>query len=236
MVEERKEEIPLTKLLEAVLPYQVGVYVTVLNIIQCIALAFWINEARDIITKEGLSWVWVLRSSVVLTIILIVWHRYVSELQYLWPITWTDTFAPFLIGITECIIVFSINPKTVSLNGLTLSIIFLQLLVIIAYGSAYSKRKMEITEKLYQTFYSDYPQFASHLMSFLKSYDLWHCKIFPVFTVIYFLFLIIIISFPNNWNEIIFPIVFLIFLIQGEIFNNFQKALRKDKFVGPYFW
>ena len=235
MAGETREEIPLTKLFETVLPYQANVYVTVLNIIQCIALAFWINEARDIIAKEELSLAWVLRSSVVLTIILVVWHRYVSELQYIWPITWIDTFAPFLIGIIECVIIFSINPKTMSLGGFTMSIIVLQFFVIVAYRNAYYKRKMKFTEKLYQSFYSDYPQFSFHLMNFLKGYDLWHYRVFTVFFGIYCVFLMIIILFSNDWNEIIFPIIFLGLLVQGEVFNNFQKALRKDKFVGPYF-
>ncbi len=106
MIDEKREEIPLTKLLEAVLPYQTGVYVTVLNIIQCIALAFWINEARDYITKEEFSLAWALRSAVALTMILVVWHRYINEIQYLWPISWNDTLAPFLIGVIECVIVF----------------------------------------------------------------------------------------------------------------------------------
>ena len=114
MVEERREEIPLTKILEAILPYQASIYVTVLNIIQCIALAFWINETRDIMIKNELSLVWALRSAVALVTIFIVWHRYVNEIQYLWRISWNDTLAPFFIGITECIIVFSTNPKTIS--------------------------------------------------------------------------------------------------------------------------
>ena len=83
MVEEKIEKIPLPMLLEAILPYYAGIYVTVLNIIQCIALAFLINEAREIVAKGELSFLWILRSMVALTVILVIWHRYVCESQYL---------------------------------------------------------------------------------------------------------------------------------------------------------
>lgn len=235
MVDEKREEIPLTKLLEAVLPYQASVYVTVLNIIQCIALAFLINEAREYIVKEEFSLVWALRSAVALAMIFVIWHRYVSELQYLWPISWNDTFAPFLIGITECVMVFFTNPKTISLSEFVFSMMFLQFLAAFIYESTYRKRTMKITVKLYQTFYSDCPKFFSQLTNFLQNHDRWHLKIFAIYAGISLAFFVFIISFPSNLNEIIFPIVYLIELIGGEALGNFQRALRKDKFVGPYF-
>ncbi|MBI1866450.1 MAG: hypothetical protein HY005_01110 [Candidatus Staskawiczbacteria bacterium] len=235
MVDEKREEIPLTKLMETILPYQASVYVTVLNIIQCIAFAFWINEARDYITKEEFSLAWALCSAVALAMILVVWHRYVNEVQYLWIISWSDTFAPFLMGITECIMVFFINPKVISLDKFVFSMILLQFLASFIYESTYRKRAMKITEKLYQTFYSDYPKFVSCLMNFLQNYDRWHFKIFTIYAGISLALFIIIISFPNNWNEVIFPIVYLVEFVGGEALGNFQKSLHNDKSVGPYF-
>ncbi len=122
-----------------------------------------------------------------------------------------------------------------SLTGFVFSMIFLQFLAAMTYRDAYRKRKMKITEKLYQTFYSDYPQFVLHLTNFLKNYDRWHFKIFAVYTGISFAFLTFIISFPNDWNGIIFPVIYFIEFVGGEALGNFQKALRDDKSVGPYF-
>ena len=82
-----REKIPLPKLLDPITPYQASIYVTVLNIIQCIALAFLINEAKEIIEKREISLIFITRSAVALTIILVVWHRYVAESQYLWPMS-----------------------------------------------------------------------------------------------------------------------------------------------------
>ncbi|MEK7665137.1 MAG: hypothetical protein AAB361_03275 [Patescibacteria group bacterium] len=233
--EEIKEQIPLPKLMEAVLPYQTSIYITVLNIIQCIALAFWINEARDVITKDELTLVCALRLLVALVVIFIVWHRYISELQYLWPISWGDTLNPFLMGIIECVIVFSNNSKTVSLGIFILVIALIQAWTSFTYFYGYLKRKKETTEKLYKMVYLEYPQFVSHLTLFLKNFDWWHFKIFLFSSAVSLLFIVFIALFPNNFNEIIFPIIFLIQMIQGEIINNFQVALYKDKSIDSYF-
>lgn len=232
---ENKEEIPLPKLLEAVLSYQTSVYVTVLNIIQCIALAFLINEARDTIMKEEASFKWLLRSTAALAVILVVWERYVSELQYLWLVSWFDTLIPFFIGIIECWIVFSTNAKAVSLNWFILSIAFLQAWVALGYWYAYRRRRMKITEELYQAFYSDYHRFVFRLTNFLKDYDWWHVKVFVVASTISFAICVFVILFPFNFNEIVFPAFYLFELVRGEFMNNFHKALHKDKSVGLYF-
>lgn len=221
--------------MEAVLPYQTGVYVTVLNIIQCIALAFWINEARDVIAKDELTLVCALRLLVALVVVFVVWHRYISELQYLWPISWGDTLIPFFMGIIECVIVFSINQKTVSLRIFIPTVAFLQAWTAYAYVYGYYKRKKEITEKLYKSVYSEYPQFLSHLTRFLKDFDWWHFKVFLFGSTTSLVFMVYTIVFPHNRNEVIFPIIFLIVMIQGEIINNFQVALRKNKSFGLYF-
>ena len=103
MVTERREEIPLPKLFEAILPYQASVYVTVLNIIQCIAFGFLVIEVKDIVNKNEFGLISILRGVNTFVIILFVWYRYVAEFQYLWPMSFMDTIIPFLIGfITKC--------------------------------------------------------------------------------------------------------------------------------------
>ncbi len=82
-----------------------------LNIIQCIDLAFLINEVRDATIKGEVDLILMARSAVALTIILVIWHRYVSESQYLWPMSWWDTIIPFSMGIGECTVVFATNSK-----------------------------------------------------------------------------------------------------------------------------
>lgn len=230
-----EEQVPWPKLMEAVLPYQTSVYVTVLNIIQCIALAFWINEVRDLVMKNELTSVGTLRFLVSLTIIFVVWHRYISELQYLWPISWGDTLLPFVLGIIECGIVFLHNPNTVSLSIFMLSFMVFELWTAFAYRHGYRKRVLKTTGRLYENVYSAYPQYATHLMRFLKDFYLWHFKVFLFASAISGIYLIFVTIFPGYWNEFIFPIILLAQMIQGEVVNNFQKALRKDKQLGLYF-
>lgn len=235
MVEETREDVLLPKLMEAVLPYQTSVYVTVLNIIQCIALAFWINEARDVVTKEELTTVCGLRLSVALTVIFVVWHRYISELQYLWPISWGDTLIPFFLGIIECVVVFSHDEKTVSLGIFIFLLMIMEAGAAFAYGYGYRKRKKEQTEKLYQSVYVNYPQFAFHLIRFLNDFYRWYFKIFLFSVAMSLVYIIFVAAFPHHYNEVVFPVIFLVQMIQGEVLNNFQRALQKDKSLGHYF-
>lgn len=197
---EEQEEIPLPKLMEAILPYQEGIYVTVLNIIQC----------------------------------LVVWHRYISESQYLWPMSWWDTLIPFMVGVVEWLIVFSVSDK-VSIFWFVFSMFLLHVLVLFGYAYAYAKRKKGVTEKLYADFYKDYPSFRDGLLNFLTEYDKWHIKVYIVVPLMTLTFLVLIGLFPNRYNGIIFPAFYLFEAIRGEYFNNFQKALRRDKNIGHYF-
>ena len=79
MTDSPREEIPMSKLFEPILPYQASVYVTALNIIQCIALAFLINEVRVFWESGTLSLAHFMRLYTVLALILVIWHRYISE-------------------------------------------------------------------------------------------------------------------------------------------------------------
>lgn len=154
MVTERREGIPLTTLLASVLPDQSNVYITIISIIQCIALGFWVNEAKDIflLQEREFDWLLALRLYVALIIIFVVWHRYVGQIQYLWPISWYDTMTPFLMGIIECMIVFASNTRKLSLGDFIMSIVMFQVMSILAYIDAYLERKINITIRLYQDF------------------------------------------------------------------------------------
>ena len=177
---EKRDEIPVSKLFEAVLPYQSSVYVTALNIIQALALGFWLNEARNVVVAGNITIEWLLRSLAALGVILVVWHRYAAELQYLWPIVWINTLGPFAIGVLECLLVFSINTE-VSLLLFVTFFTSLQFMAAAAYGYAHSMRKTELTEKLYREFYHEYPHFVSCLTSFLKENNKLSCLWYMAF-------------------------------------------------------
>lgn len=235
MVTEKREQVPLPKLFEAVLPYQSTIYVTVLNIIQCIALGFWINEAKEIITKEAFTLAWASRSLVALGVILLIWHRYVSELQYLWPITWADTIFPFLIGLLESLLVFFTNSAATSLICFAWLVVFFQLIGSVAYRLAYWARSKEITERLYKEFYREYPQFAIHLINFLKNHDKYDSKYYLIYSGQSIFLIIVAFRFPNPYNEVILPGIYFGLIISGEVLANFQKSIKNDVFLGPYF-
>ncbi len=234
MITEKREEIPLPKLFEAILPYQASVYVTVLNIIQCIALAFLINEARDIIHKNELSLVFILRGANAFVIILFVWHRYIGEFQYLWPMSFIDTVIPFLIGATECVIVFSVNPNGVSMKYFVMYIMSLQCLAIWAYYYASRKRGKEFTQRLYEAFYGN-PQFASYLVNFLKGYDRNHAKNMAIAFVFSSIFFGIALFWSNEIWETIFSSACIVTLLNRAFRHSFDASVKKNSHLAPYF-
>lgn len=229
-----REEIPLPKLLDPITPYQASVYVTVLNIIQCIALAFLINEAKETIIKREVSLIFMARSIVALTIILVVWHRYVCESQYLWPMSWWDTLIPFSIGLTECVIVFLTNDK-VPLISFMATISITQGLAALAYKHAHHKRGIDITIDLYEDSYPGCRNFVSHLLGFLSDYDKKNEIRFAWLFILSLIFLIITLIRPFFLYELIFPAFYVVELIRGEIFGSFHRALSKDYYLRDYF-
>lgn len=234
MPEIEKEKIPLPKLMEAVLPYQAGIYVTVLNIIQCIALAFLINEVRGLAIRNEWGLYSMLRSALALVIILVVWYRYVAESQYLWPMSWLDTLIPFFIGITESAIVFCIDAEKVPLQIFIGSILFLQLLTMLAYGYAYLKRSLKITERLYEEFYKGFPKFAGYIVIFLKIYS-WHSmKMMGYFLAQTAVFLVLVLVFPLEMFEMFFSMLCILTIVLGESLRGFHQFLWTDPVLGPY--
>ena len=231
----KPEKVPLPKLMEAVLPYQAGIYVTVLNIIQYIALAFLINEVRETYSTGEFNFYSACRSILALEIILVVWHRYIAELQYPWQISWIDTLGPFSVGIVECMIIFSINATKVPLKWFLLFIIFLQILAMIAYGYAYLQRTLKVTERLYKEFYKDYPIFADYLIMFLKLYDLWSLQLMCIFLIQVAMFFAFVWIFPLEVYDQTFTLACIPSIIAGEYLRGFHKYLTNDPVLGPCF-
>ena len=232
----KPEKIPLPKLMEAVLPYQSGIYVTVLNIIQCIALAFLIVEFREIVKSSEMSFVCTCRSLLAFTVILAIWHRYASEIQYLWQTTWFDTLKPFLIGIAECIVIFSINDTKVPMIRFIISVAFVQLLTMGMYKYAYWMRSLKVTERLYKEFYKDYPIFVDYILIFLKGYDLWSFQLMIYFSLQTFAFLFFVWVFPVlEMFDIAFSISCVATMLIGEKLRGFHSHLKNDPILGPCF-
>ncbi|MBI1866327.1 MAG: hypothetical protein HY005_03310 [Candidatus Staskawiczbacteria bacterium] len=229
------EKVPLPKLMEAVLSYQTGVYVTVLNIIQCIAFGFLVNELREIIIKNEFGFNCVFRTILAFAIILLIWHRYTEELQYLWQTSWFDTVGPFFIGIIECVIVFSVNDSKTPLIFFVIFVITLQLLALLAYIYAYQMRTQKATEKLYRDFYKDYPIFADYLIIFLKAYDRLSIKFMVIFTAQTSVFLLLVWIHLFEVYEVFFTLICVSNIITGERFRGFHKLLRTSSILGSCF-
>ena len=236
----KKEEIiPITLLYEPILPGNMSIYVTVLNIIQCIALAFILNEFNLVITgQKEFIWILPLRSATALLIILVVWHSYVTESFYLWPIGWLDTLIPFFIGIAECIIVFFIKPgkqiDSETFGFFVFFISFVQFFGAIAYLNAFYKRNKDETKKLYRSVYSVAPNFAEYLLELLNSFDLKNIIVLLFCAFITFLFVFLTVWY-RPFLEIAFFLIFITEIIAWKAFLDLPYSLRKDKQTGPYF-
>lgn len=232
MSPERK--IPLTKLSEAILPYQASVYVTVLNIIQCIAFGFLVIEGKDMASKDELNFVSSLRMAVVFTTILFIWHRYTTEFQYLWPRSFADTAIPFFMGAYECAVVFMVNPKTAPMSHFVISIIFVQMLAIFAYLNANMKRYKKFMRDLYEDFYQE-PIFTSHLIEFLKRYNRDHAARMTIAFLVSLVFYFAAERWPSDIVETLFAVVCVGTLCYRAFFGSFETYVNKDPNLKPYF-
>lgn len=232
MSTERK--IPLTKLSEAILPYQASVYVTVLNIIQCIAFGFLVIEGKSMADKDELNFVSSLRMAVAFTTILFIWHRYTADFQYLWPRSFADTMIPFSMGGSECVVVFMIDPKTASMGYFVASIMFVQMWAILAYFNAYLKRDKKFMHKLYEDFYQE-PMFTSHLIEFLKKYDRDHAIRMAIAFLVSLMFYFVAEFWPSDMVETTFALVCVGTLYYRAFFHSFEICISKDSNLKSYF-
>lgn len=234
MAEEPEKAIPLQKLLAAVLPDQANTYVTLVSIIQCLAMGFLINATEKAVSEKTVNLVWGLRAVVALLVILVVWHRYVTSFRYLWEMSWLDTLIPFLMGMVECWIIFSIDPDKTPLVWFVASMIGFEVTVAAAYFNAYRKRKSPFTERLYQSFYN-HTDFVSCLVPFIKRYDWRNIRAMIVLLVLSLVFWGIFKRWPNERQDVSFPLVCIVMLLVREVFFGFDVSLKRDKKVGPYF-
>lgn len=121
------EKLEFLKIYEPILPYQATVYSTILSIIQAIAFGFLLLKSTTL--TEEFSWIVLFRAIPVSLTIIIVWHRYATESQFLWPLTWMDTLIPFFIGAVSFFCVFSVDYK-VSLPRFLICIVAIKLFAI----------------------------------------------------------------------------------------------------------
>ncbi|MEK7664728.1 MAG: hypothetical protein AAB361_01145 [Patescibacteria group bacterium] len=233
------ETYPLILLYEPILPGHMSIYVTVLNIIQCIALAFILNEFNLIITgQKEFVWILPLRSAIALLIILVIWHSYVTESFYLWPIGWADTIIPFFIGIAECMVVFFVKPdaqkNNITFGFFVLFISFVQILGAMAYYNALYKRNNKETQKLYRSVYSMVPNFSENLLKILNDFDSKNIIVLLVCALVSFVFACLAVQY-KSFLEIVFFLIFITEIIIWKAMLDLPRFLRKDKQVGPYF-
>ncbi len=239
MATESKNKIPAPKLFEAVLSYYAGVYVTVLNIIQCIAFGFLVIGVKDMISERDMTPVTVIATAfrvvATFTMILFVWHRYTTELQYLWPMSFWDTIIPFLIGGAECWVVFSVNAKAIFLSQFIGAIMMVQIFAVAAYLYTRLKRQKQFAQKLYEDFYNN-TQFVSHLIAFLKKYDTDHAIRMAVAFVGSSTFLFAAIWWTDSIvMEIAFATVCIATLLFRGFHYSFDKELKRDVNLHSYF-
>lgn len=232
MSAERK--ISLTKLSEAILPYQASVYVTMLNIIQCIAFGFLIIEGKSMADKDELNFASSLRMAVVFTTILFIWHRYTVDFQYLWPRSFADTIIPFSMGVAECIAVFAVNSKVIFLHDFVGSIMFVQGWAILAYLNAYSKRDKKFMHRLYEDFYQELI-FVSYLIDFLKRYNRDHATRMTTAFLGSLIFFVVATLWPSDVVEAIFAAMCMSTLLYRGFFHSFEISIKKDHNLNPYF-
>lgn len=205
-----------------------------LNIIQCIAFGFLVIEVRDIFNKDAFSFPTALRGINSLVIILFIWHRYTTEFQYLWPMSFLDTVIPFAIGISECFVVFCINSREISLRHFILGIMLVQGTGMVAYSYAGLKRNKPFTQDLYEDFYDD-PRFVSCLINFLKKYDEDHEARMRMALGFSLAFFVIAVAFPNAFVDVVFSLVCIALLAYRAFFHSFDECVKRDKDLGPYF-
>ncbi len=235
MAQVPKERIPLPKLMEAVLPHQATVYVTALNIIQCLALGFLVVELRTLSNENKLSVDCMWRSALALTVILAIWHRYVAESQYLWPMSWLDTLGPFSIGLAEFVMIFCLNAEKVASHKFVLIIVVLQFLAMSVYINVYFTRSSKMTERLYEEFYKDTPRFAFYLTTTLKMYSVLNMRMMGYFLAQTIVFMAFILVFPSKMYEMFFSMVCILTMIAGENLRGFHTYLTNSPILGDYF-
>ena len=229
---EGSEKLESLDIYNPILPHQSTVYFTVLSIIQAIAFGFLLLKSTSL--TEEFNWTVLLRAILVSVVIVIVWHRYATESQFLWPLTWMDTLIPFFIGAISFFCVFSVDLK-VSLSFFLICIVAIELAAIGAYHNAWKQRKRKKIQRIYLLAFQEKPEVGKRLISVLTSFDCQNILWFAFLLLPSIVLLILFLFYYQRWYEIVFPIVLLVFLFVGETRIRIYKTLAEDPALKPYF-
>jgi len=229
---EGNENLESLDVYNPILPHQTNVYFTVLNVIQAIAFGFLLLKCASL--AENFSWAIISRATLVFAIIVIIWHRYATESQFLWPLTWMDSLIPFFIGGINFFCVFSIDPK-VSISWLLAWITAIEFSAIFAYFNAWKQRKRKKVQRIYMLAFQEKPEIGKHLISALLTFDCQNILWFLSLVAYSIILLIFSLVCYYSWYEIVFPALLFVLLVVGEARIRIYKTLAEDPVLKPYF-
>ena len=229
---EGSEKLESLDIYNPILPHQTNIYFTVLNVIQAIAFGFLLLKSAALV--DEFSWSFFFRAVLVSIIIVIVWHRYATESQFLWPLTWMDTLIPFWIGAISFFCVFSADSK-ISLSFFLFFIVVIELSAIAAYWNALRQRQRKNTQHIYLLFFQEKPEIGKRLILVLISFDYQNILWFLFLVVCSIVLLVLSSVYYHNWYEVVFPLVLAVLLIIGETRIRIQKHMAKDPVLKLYF-
>jgi hypothetical protein len=93
---------------EPVAPYFVTIYGTLISIVQSLVLGFLlfsVFKSEDIVVGQNL-----LKAFVVFVLIGLIWHRYITYIQYLgYPLGPFDTMIPLIFAVIQFVIIWSLD-------------------------------------------------------------------------------------------------------------------------------
>ena len=115
----------LEKLHEPICPYSSAAYRSLCTVVQAFPLIvlFWVItedkiyqdvyraiEAGNLQYIQFKTWYQVIEIVISLTVVAVIWHRYVLDIQFVaWPLTAIDTAIPFAFALWQCLLAISIR-------------------------------------------------------------------------------------------------------------------------------
>jgi hypothetical protein len=123
-----------------------GAYLAIISVVQGTALGFLVNKvfAEQSLTSQSLE-IWVL-FSLTLFVIIILWHEYfmgTTAMPFVPGLF--DSMYPFLLGVTEFMLISTIDPKEISSWFLIMAILFIA--AFFGLLNMYTKAKKEDQNK-----------------------------------------------------------------------------------------
>ncbi len=173
-----------------------SVLLTLLSIIQAIALESLWDHARDRPELYGYSWDallgW-LQIAVTLNVIVLIWMVYVGlVMRFRWTPAMTDSILPFLVGLIQFLMIDLMGPENLGKWILVLGLIA----VVVTYLDHSSMRRArrdpdnrEFFEKIPSAAWRDFiPQGISVLFSVVAGTWLWYSRDYGWFALLVLLF------------------------------------------------